>query len=441
MKISSPFKVRAALILSAMAFSGYAVATSYSSFELPDELSPVWNGANGFSADETKEARARFNAIDIQTANDSGAYATSNLSEFLPMSMVPRSGQVSELKQNENRAIGSVSYNSDLGELTLDEVLADPRSRMKGVLVIHKGKIVYEQYPGMRDTDNHFWASTTKTMVSLVIAQLENEGKVELTAPISKYIPELKNTEWEHIPVAEVLHQNSGMDVGERNVGTEGHPINRFYQLASGDTSTTAEGTSLLQTTLDAKKIREPGDMFEYSSINTFLLGLVAENVTGKPMHDLFSERVWSKAGMEGDALLGLSPTGEPVSAGVFTSRLRDLGRYGMLYTPSWSKVADTPVVPSDYLDKTYKAVTPDTFTEDYLSQRVIKNFGTNCIGASYQWDAIFCDGDLYKSGRTGQALYVSPETDTVVAWFSSSYDNILWLEGYSREIVNSVYR
>lgn len=40
------------------------------------------------------------------------------------------------------------------------------------------------------------------------------------------------------------------------------------------------------------------------------------------------------------------------------------------------------------------------------------------------------------KSGRTGQSLYVSPETDTVNVFYSSAYKAELWVHAYAREIV-----
>ena len=50
-------------------------------------------------------------------------------------------------------------------------------------------------------------------------------------------------------------------------------------------------------------------------------------------------------------------------------------------------------------------------------------------------------DGDLYKSGRTGQGLYISPETDTVVVWYSSAYKAEIWIHQYAREIVGQLFR
>ena len=63
--------------------------------------------------------------------------------------------------------------------------------------------------------------------------------------------------------------------------------------------------------------------------------------MTGKPFEDLVTEHIWSKAGMEGDGVLGLTVSGEPSSPGAFAARLRDLARFGMLFTPSWDVIAE----------------------------------------------------------------------------------------------------
>jgi CubicO group peptidase (beta-lactamase class C family) len=75
------------------------------------------------------------------------------------------------------------------------------------------------------------------------------------------------------------------------------------------------------------------------------------------------------------------------------------------------------------------------------MSQRLEKDFNDPNIAASYQWDAVFADGDFYKSGRTGQCLYVSPETDTVVVYYSTAYKAEVWVHAYAREIVKQMFR
>ncbi|GAL28966.1 probable 6-aminohexanoate-dimer hydrolase lipoprotein [Vibrio variabilis] len=51
-----------------------------------------------------------------------------------------------------------------------------------------------------------------------------------------------------------------------------------------------------------------------------------------------------------------------------------------------------------------------------------------------YMFDTIFDDGDLFKAGVGGQGIYISPEKDLVVAFFSTG-DGSNQEESYAREI------
>ena len=101
-----------------------------------------------------------------------------------------------------------------------------------------------------------------------------------------------------------------------------------------------------------AKVSGEPGTRYEYASLNTYVVTLILEKVTGKPFEDLVTEQIWSQSGMEGDGVLGLTVSGEPSSPGAFAARLRDLARFGMLFTPSWNVVAKKRVVSEQYFAK-----------------------------------------------------------------------------------------
>ena len=57
-----------------------------------------------------------------------------------------------------------------------------------------------------------------------------------------------------------------------------------------------------------------------------------------------------------------------------------------------------------------------------YLSfARILGHNGP--IGASWQWDRIWADGARYKSGYSGQGLYVDERRGLVVAWFGTGED------------------
>ena len=411
-----------------------------SGYSVPSKLSPVWKWKNGYSDEETLYFRRAYTGEEAQKQNDVGSYAAIHLSEVLPTAMIYRNGPVAMLKSAPMPEIGNVVATTALGTMPLSQMLRDPRSRLKAIAVVHKGKLVFEKYIGIRPWDVTLWASATKTIVGLLAHQLAEEGRLDLSAPVSTYLPELKGTAWSRVPVEAVLNQRSGLDIGEGNVGKPGHPITLFYATMTGGAALPKDA-SLMDAVKKATKLAEPGKVFEYSSINTYVLGAILEKITHKPAHELITERIWSKAGMEGDALLALSPSGEPSIHGLFASRQRDMARYGMLFTSSWNLVAKERVVSKDYLSKVYAASNPKIFPGNNMGNRIIQDFGDKGIGESYQWDAVFPDGDLYKSGRNGQCLYVSPETDTVVVWFSSAYNNTLWVHAYAREIVKQIFR
>lgn len=337
--------------------------------------------------------------------------------------------------------IGDIKATTILGTLTLNEMMQDERSRFKAIAVIHEGQIVFEEYIGIRDWDNHLWASATKILVGTLAHIANEQGLIDLDATVSEYVTELDGTPWADIKVADVLHQRSGLDISESRLGSApDHPVSLFYAIGFGDPNI-PEGLSLMDALKSVETDVEPGSRFEYASLNTYVTTLILQKVTGKPFEDLVTEHIWSKAGMEGDGVLGLTVSGEPSSPGAFAARLRDLARFGMLFTPSWGVVASEPVVSEEYFAKAQAAADSEIYGEDYMSKRLINDFGEDGFGASYQWDAVFPDGDLYKSGRTGQCLYVSPETDTVVVYYSSSYQAEVWVHAYAREIVKQLFR
>ena len=173
----------------------------------------------------------------------------------------------------------------------------------------------------MRDWDNHLWASATKILVGTLAHIISEEGKLDLDAPISKYVPELANSKWASIKVADILHQRSGLDVSESRLGSSpDHPVSMFYAIGFGDPSL-PKGLSLMDALQKVKVSGEPGARFEYASLNTYVVTLALEAVTGKPFEDLVTEYIWSQAGMEGDGVLGLTVSGEPSSPGAFAAR------------------------------------------------------------------------------------------------------------------------
>lgn len=416
------------------------VETVKTDYSIPEKLESVSKYKDGYTPAQTMQFRNTYGPTSAITADDIGSYASTHLSEVVKSAVVHRQGNVSHLESEISEEIADVAASTILGTMTLKEMMDDERSRMKAITVIHDGKIVYEDYRGIRDWDNHLWASATKIFTGTLLHIAEEEGLVNLQANVPTYLTDLKGTAWDNVKVEDALHMRAGLDISESRLGSSPtHPTTMLYAITGGHPS--YAGQTLLDAVKKSERNQDAGERFEYASINTHVGTLILQEVYNMPIEDLISTKIWSKTGMEGDAVLGLSEGGEPMSFGAFAARLRDLGRFGMLFTPSWDVVANEQVVSDSYFGKAKAASKPEAYGNDYMSQRLTNDFGETGFGASYQWDAVFEDGDLYKSGRTGQCLYVSPETNTVVVWYSSAYQAEVWVHAYAREIVKQMYR
>lgn len=413
-------------------------------YTVPKELTPVSKWANGFTAKQAEHYRTTYSAPDIFAGNDITAFAYLNLSEVVTTAVIRRGGPISMLKVMNMPQIGDVVATTDLGTMKLKDAIADFRSRLQAIAVVHKGKIVYEEYPGMPRGNYHLWQSTSKTITGLLVYQLVAEGRINLQAPVSTYLDFTKGTPIGAVKVEDVLHMRSGLDYEENQVNRQNpkHPVSWAFAAAMSARGVPAE-SSLKEIIVKVPAVDPPNTKYGYSTFNTMVLAWIMEEVTGKPWNEMVTERVWRKAGMGNDAQVALSPSGEVLAGGILGGTLRDFIRYGLLYTPSWKTVAKERVVPEGYFNATYKAVNPGIYLTGDQGPSMVKRFTATGppIGNAYQWDAVFEDGDLYKSGLCGQALYVSPKTDTVVVYFSTTWQSSQAMVPYTRAIVKQIFR
>lgn len=364
---------------------------------------------------------------DAFQAGDISLFMFLNLGEFVPTSVVKRSGPVVALTPAINADLGQIRYKTELGEVTLDRYVAEARTQ--GMVVLHRGKVVYEKYPGMRPDDNHVWMSVAKTMCSLVIESIVAEGKLDVSQPVGTYLKDFAGTEWAAVPVRDILDMSSGMDVEEngKNKADPNSVISRLFAAEFNFPNAAGQQETMVDVLKSAKRKGPSGEAFEYSSANTQMLVLLAEAVTGKRWTNLVQDRVWSKMNVEGDMIVGVTPQGTAVGHGLLNTRLRDMARYGLLYTPSWKVAAREPIVSADYAKKLRNAGRPSNYTKGTLGARLVSAFaGDKPTANTWQWDAVFADGDLYKEGVMGQGLYISPEKDIVVAWVSTAPESEL---------------
>jgi len=289
---------------------------------------------------------------------------------------------------------------------------------MRGVLIVHKGRIVYETYPGMLQTDSHVTASASKVFAGLVIDKLIEEGLVEEGAPLGSYVAEFEGSAWENIPVVDVLDMSTGLDAID-GPAYFADPTNISARLLTAEMGDSDE--SMLDVLLDAKPTADPGSGFTYSSTATQALVLLAEAASGEPWAQIFDSRIWAHVKSDGSVQAHMTPDGIAIAHGFMSIGLRDLARYGMLYTPSQDQVTVGEIVTSEIIERTRsRGRTAEWYRNGPSAKKFMERLGDASVrGAGRQWDAIWEDGDFFKSGLNTQGIYVSPDRDLVIVYFA----------------------
>lgn len=179
---------------------------------------PVSVAKEPMSFDFVTQARKYFDSFHMQMGGDHALHYISNLSEFMPTSYSAANAAFIPLERALDGTIGdNVSFKVNEGDLTLSDYTVHPNHRIQGVMMIHKGKVAYETYPGMAPMDRHAWMSPGKATVGLMLALLEEQGKIDLSRQIVDYVPELADSNWDGISVLDA--SNMGETVSEACLG------------------------------------------------------------------------------------------------------------------------------------------------------------------------------------------------------------------------------
>ena len=293
------------------------------------------------------------------SGGDESVYFAMRTSEILQTAVLPQRTPTRELGQRLMPEIGAIEAETEnFGTLTLNEFLARPDGYAQAYIVVHRGDVVFESYPRMRPTDNHVWMSAAKPTAALTVEMLISDGRIDEKASMSDYIEEFRGTPWDNVTVNNVLNMSSGLNVGE-NTETRDDPDSIATRVFRAEFNLPYNGEveRLIDVLADAEFEIDPGMRFDYASGHTQALVLLVEAVTGERWHQTFDREVWSKMGVEAPMLVHTTPDGVAIAHGVISSRLRDMARFGMLYTPSWSRIATEQIVTDDIMERIQSGV------------------------------------------------------------------------------------
>ena len=388
-----------------------------------------------YSAEKEYALRANVSVAELLQRGDVSHWWCTRVAQNMPTAVIHGCAPM-PLEKSIQADIWQIEAETHLGRQSLSDFLKHPDSGARGYIAVQAGKIVAEAYPDLRGQDTHLWASCAKPTAGLVIELLVEEGLIEDHRTFGDYMPEFSGTDWADVKVADAMDMTTGMDCEENNE-TRSDPssiaIRAFlaeFGEAFGDKIET-----LHDVLKSSRRADKPGNKFEYGSLTTQMLVLLAESVSNCKWAELFEQRVWCHIGAEGPLLQHLTPDGVALAHGVTSSRLRDLARFGMIFTPSWNRIANKKIVSESILDRIRNPKrSGDFFMRGFNGPVLQDTLGDSTISSnSRQWDVIWEDGDMFKGGLMGQGLYVSPGRDLVICYFSTSPE--MYLARYLRPV------
>jgi CubicO group peptidase (beta-lactamase class C family) len=263
----------------------------------------------------------------------------------------------------------------------------------------------------------------TKVFASSLIAILEDRGQVDTSKAVEFYLPELGQSEFAGITVRNVLDMASGVDCSDGNYarGT------CYYEFEASlndavRSDKTADTPYEAIATMRPGKWSEQGTAYDYSGVNTFILSWLVEKVMRMPFQDALTKEFWLKLGAEGDASFFAARYGIALSSGGFMSKVRDMARFGLLFTPSYKIVSDEAVISDRYLQTILYGGRPALMQNARFaeSEEDMKDVKHNV----YQWDLVYENNDIYKGGWAGQGLLINPDRDLVAVYVGYAKDD-----------------
>jgi CubicO group peptidase (beta-lactamase class C family) len=282
-------------------------------------------------------------------------------------------------------------------ELDLGAYMADQRHA--GLVALHKGQIRIEEY-GLDFTETGRWTSfsVAKSLTSTLVGIALKDGLIDdLNDPVSKYISGLENSAYDDVTVEQLLTMTSGVAWNE-DYSDPQSDVALFNTHVAED-----GGSNLVSYMRRLPRAHPAGAVWNYSTGETNLIGILVSEATGETLADYLSEQIWGPYGMAQDASWLINEDGSEISGCCIQATTRDFARFGQFILEG-ARIDGEQVVPADWLPRA-------------TTKRV--GIGDPGHGYGFQWWT-YDDGAFAADGIFGQGIFIDPARELVIATNSS---------------------
>jgi CubicO group peptidase (beta-lactamase class C family) len=333
-----------------------------------------------------------------------------NAGELVPSARIGAAGGAEEPAKDIS---GLLTEKITSGE-TVAAFLA--RSDTDALTVMKGGKFVGDWFaPHMEFGAPHIIFSNSKSLTAILAGILQVEGKFDLEAPVTDYLPEAAGSAYGDATVRHVLDMVVSIDIEESYLDPDS-AYGRYRKATLWNPGGGSESLKSFLLTLPRLE-GDHGHTFRYRSPNSDLLGILVERASGQRVSDLMREKLWLPLGAKGEASVTVDQEGTARTAGGMSVTPRDLARAGEMMRQG-GMIDGRRVVSEAWVRDTTSAGSTQAWQRGDMLRLFPNGRYRN------KWYQIG-NGAFCGIGIHGQWLYVDPSSETVIVKMSSQNEPV----------------
>jgi len=260
------------------------------------------------------------------------------------------------------------------------------------LMILRNGKIVFEKWFGDNAPDKlHIMNSVSKTFTALAIGFAIDENKLNITDKVISFfpdqLPENISPYLEKLTIKHLLTMSAGMDVELSD------------QIRAGGDN------KWVQSFLNTPFKEEPGSVFAYNSMASYMLSAILQEVTDETLDRYLYPRLFRPLGITG-VTWDKSPENIVTGGWGLYIKTEDMAKLGqfLLQKGKWN---NTQLLPESYIDEA---------TSAQIIQTASGIPGNTDWGLGYGYQIWRCTHNAYRAdGARGQLVVVIPDKNAVI--------------------------
>ncbi|MDZ4290176.1 MAG: serine hydrolase [Prosthecobacter sp.] len=282
------------------------------------------------------------------------------------------------------------------------DAIAQGRFELHSLMMLRHGHVIAEGWWSPYAPDlKHAMYSMSKSFTSTAVGFAVTEGKLTVEDKVISFFPDDLPTK-----ISDNLAALRVKDLLTMSVGNEKEP-----------TGAVVKEENWVRTFLAQPITHQPGTVFMYNSVATYMCSAIVQKVTGQKIIDYLTSRLFEPLGISG-MTWEECPRGINTGGWGLSIRTEGLAKFGQLFLQK-GQWQGKQILPAKWIEEatTFKIQQPVSFKAGRPTEK-------NDWQQGYAYQFWRCQNDAFRGdGAFGQFTIVLPEQDAVIIMTSESKD------------------